>query len=58
MAIFIKKGENLIEANIYSFEKETELQELLYKFPEIMMNIPELELEGEEIAVKYREYST
>ena len=58
MGIFIKNGDNIMEANIYSFAKETELQELLYDFPEIILGIPELELEGEEIAVKFREYST
>lgn len=58
MSIFVKKGEKLVEASAYSFDKETELQELLFKYPEIIMSIPELEMDGEEIAVKYREYST
>jgi hypothetical protein len=58
MPIFINEGESLVEANVYSFAKETELQELLYTFPKIILSIPELELEDEEIAVKFREYST
>jgi hypothetical protein len=58
MAIFVKNGEILVETNIHPFDKETELQELLYKFPEIILSIPEFELDFEEIAIKYREYST
>jgi len=58
MAIFIKNKENLIEADIYSFGKETELQELLFKYPEIILSIPELDISHEEIAIKFREYST
>jgi hypothetical protein len=58
MGIFIKNDVNITETNTYTFAKETELQELLYNSPEIILGIPELELEGEEIAIKFREYST
>jgi len=58
MGILIKNGDNITEANAYSFDKEADLQELLYESPEIIFGITELELEGEEIAVKFREYPT
>jgi len=58
MALFIKNNEKLTEAKMYIFEKETELQELLFNFPEIVLNISEIEIDSEEIAIKYREYST
>jgi hypothetical protein len=58
MAIFVKEDGKINESEIYSFNKETELQELLYEYPEIILSVPEIELSGEEIAIKFREYPT
>jgi len=58
MSLFIKENNKFEEINIYSFDKETELQELLYENPEIIFSVPELEINEEEIAIKYREYMT
>jgi hypothetical protein len=58
MAIFVKENEKLNELEIHSFDKETELQELLYEHPEIIFSVPEIELSNEEVAIKFREYTT
>ena len=58
MSLFIKENNKFEEINIYSFDKETELQELLFENPEIIFSVPELEINDEEIAIKYREYMT
>jgi hypothetical protein len=58
MSLFIIENYLFKEADKYSFEKETELQELLFKNPEIIFNVPELEINEMDIAIKYREYMT
>jgi hypothetical protein len=58
MAIFVKENEKINELEIHSFNKETELQELLYEYPEIVLSVPEIELSREEVAIKFREYPT
>jgi hypothetical protein len=58
MAIFVKEDGKINELEIYSFNKETELQELLYEHPEIILGVPEIELSGEEVAIKFRENHT
>lgn len=58
MAIFVKENGKIEEVGLYSFNKETELQELLYEFPQLILSVPEIELSEAEIAVKFREYPT
>jgi hypothetical protein len=58
MAIFVKEDGKINELEIHSFNEETELQELLYKHPEIILSVPEIELSSEEVAIKFREYPT
>ncbi len=42
----------------YVFQKEEEIQEILANNPEIILNIPELEIEGDSNAVACREFPT
>jgi hypothetical protein len=58
MAIFVKEDKKINELEVHSFDKETELQELLYDHPEIVLSVPEIELSDEEVAIKFREYPT
>ena len=58
MAIFVKENGKITEAEIYSFNKEIELQELLFEYPEIIFSVPEIELSDKEVAIRFREYPT
>jgi len=59
MSIFKKRaGGGCEDLQPYAFRDEAELQELLFQHPEIMLSVPELELDDEEVAFKYREYKT
>jgi hypothetical protein len=58
MAFFVQKDGKTEEVGIYTFDKETELQELLYECPQIILSVPEIELSEEEIAIIFREYPT
>jgi len=58
MSLFICENKKFEELDTYSFDKETELQELLYENPEIIFSIPEIEVIDKEIAIKFREYMT
>ena len=58
MSLFINGKDKFEEANTYFFEKEDELQELLYKNSDIIFSVPELEINDKEVVIKYREYMT
>ena len=58
MSLFINEKNTFEEVNSYSFDKETELQELLYENAEIIFSVPELEINDKEVAIKFREYMT
>jgi hypothetical protein len=59
MSLFAKENTDLKELDIYSFDKEADLQELLYEHPEIILSVPEIESEinSKDIVIKFREYN-
>jgi hypothetical protein len=57
MALFMQNGEQIFELETYVYKNEDELQKILYSCPGIIYNIPELELNDVEVAIKVREYA-
>jgi hypothetical protein len=58
MALFVKKNNAIEKAVPYSFKNEEDFRELLFLCPEIIFNIPQLDLIEVETAVKIKEFPT